>query len=140
MDLKDILLLLKQLDFMCTTQIRRTSWTSRFCTSCWKSKRQAVAVSCEPLLSHHRDAFRFNEVLTSDKNWVFYDSFKHSKHRLSLIDTICHSTKPPKHPRKIMVCVWWTVCQVVLYEMLLTDQIRLLTYAYSNLKRVQQAF
>ncbi|GFY17130.1 histone-lysine N-methyltransferase SETMAR [Trichonephila clavipes] len=97
-------------------------------------KQQQVA-ACLSLLSHHRSGSIFNQVLTSDEKWVLYDTPKRSKHRLSPVP---HSARPPLHPRKIMLCVWWT-CQVVHYEMLPTGQM-VTAHLYSQqLERVQQA-
>ncbi|GFS39886.1 histone-lysine N-methyltransferase SETMAR [Trichonephila inaurata madagascariensis] len=75
-------------------------------------KQQRVA-ACLSLLSPHCSASIFNRVLTSDEKWVLYDTPKRSKHWLSPQDTVPHSARLPMHPRKIMLCVWWTCLQVV---------------------------
>ena len=84
-------------------------------------KKQRVA-ACMSLLSRHRTASIFNRVLTSDEKWVLYDTPKRSKHWLSSQDTVPHTARPPMHPRKIMLCIWWTSRQVVHYELLPTGQ------------------
>ncbi|GFU97052.1 histone-lysine N-methyltransferase SETMAR [Trichonephila clavipes] len=82
---------------------RLSKWVP--CTLFEVHKQQRVA-ACLSLLSRHCSTFVFNQVLTSDKKWVLYDSPKHSKHWLSPQDTVPHSARPPMHPPKIMLCVW----------------------------------
>ncbi|GFY74233.1 histone-lysine N-methyltransferase SETMAR [Trichonephila inaurata madagascariensis] len=81
-------------------------------------KQQRVA-ACLSLLCCHRSPSIFNRVLTSEK-WVLFDTPKRSKHWLSPQDTVPHSTRPPMHPCKSMLCVWWTSHQVTHYELLQT--------------------
>ena len=100
--------------------------------------KQRVA-ACMPLLSRHRTASIFNRLLTSDEKWVLYDTPKRSKHWLSSQDTVPHTARPPLHPRKIMLCIWWTSRQVVHYELLPPGQtVTALLYS-QQLERVQQA-
>ena len=94
-------------------------------------KRQGVA-ACVSLLSRHRTASLFNRVLTSDEKWVLYETPKHSRHWLSPQDAVPHTARPPMHPRKIMLCVWWTGRQVVHYELLPMAKRSLETYTRSN--------
>lgn len=101
-------------------------------------KQQRVA-ACMSLLTRHRTASIFNRVLTSDEKWVLYDTPKRSKHWLSPQDTVPHTTRPPMHPRKIMLCVWWTSRQVVHYELLPTGQTVTADLYSQQLERVQQA-
>ena len=101
-------------------------------------KKQRVA-ACMSLLSRHRTASIFNRVLTSDEKWVLYDTPKRSKHWLSSQDTVPHTARPPMHPRKIMLCIWWTSRQVVHYELLPTGQTVTAVLYSQQLERVQQA-
>ena len=80
-------------------------------------KRQQVA-ACVSLLSRHRTASLFNRVLTSDEKWVLYETPKHFRHWLSPQYAVPHTARPPMHPHKIMLYVWWTGHQVVHYELL----------------------
>src|SRR5215813_7550181 len=91
------------------------------------------------LLFCHRTASIFNRVLTSDEKWVLYDTPKRSKHWLSRQDTVPHSSRPPMHPRKIMLCVWWTSRQIVHYELLRMGQTVTADLYSQQLERVQQA-
>ncbi|GFV66190.1 histone-lysine N-methyltransferase SETMAR [Trichonephila clavipes] len=79
------------------------------------------------------------EVHKHDENWVLYDTPKRSKHWLSSPDTVPHSAKPAMHPRKIMLCVWWTCREVVHYELLPTDLTVTADLYSQQLERVQQA-
>ena len=101
-------------------------------------KRQQVA-ACVSLLSRHRTASLFNRVLTSDEKWVLYETPKHSRHWLSPQDAVPHTARPPMHPRKIMLCVWWTGHQVVHYELLPMGQTVTGDLYSQQLERVQQA-
>ncbi|XP_035218054.1 histone-lysine N-methyltransferase SETMAR-like [Stegodyphus dumicola] len=83
------------------------------------NKQQRVA-ACLSLLTRHRNASIFDRVLTSDENWVQYDTPRSS--RLSLRDPVPHTARPSLHPRKIMLCIWWTSRQVVHYELLPVGQ------------------
>ncbi|XP_076045797.1 histone-lysine N-methyltransferase SETMAR-like [Oratosquilla oratoria] len=60
-------------------------------------------------------------------------------HWLSPQDAVPHTARPPMHPRKIMLCVWWTGRQVVHYELLPTGQTATGGLYLQQLKRVQQA-
>ncbi|GFU42684.1 histone-lysine N-methyltransferase SETMAR [Trichonephila clavipes] len=84
--------------------------------------KQQRVTACLLLLSRHRSSSIFNRVLTSDEKWVLYDTPKRFKQWLSPQDTVPHSSIPPMHTRKIMLCVWWTCRQVVHYELLPTGQ------------------
>ncbi|GFX50516.1 histone-lysine N-methyltransferase SETMAR [Trichonephila clavipes] len=83
--------------------------------------KQRVA-ACLSLLSHHHSASILNRALTSDEKWVLYDTPKRSKHWLSPQHTVPQSSRPLMHPRKIMLCAWWTSRHVVHYELLPTGQ------------------
>src|SRR5215813_6280414 len=91
------------------------------------------------LLFCHRTAPIFNRVLTSDEKWVLYDTPKRSKHWLPPQDTVPDSSRPPMHPHKIMLCVWWTSRQVVHYELLRMGQTVTVDLNSQQLERVQQA-
>ncbi|KAF2344325.1 Transposase type 1 [Trinorchestia longiramus] len=100
-------------------------------------KRQRVA-ACVSLLSCHRTGSLFNRVLTSDEKWVLYETPKRSKHWLSPQDVVPHTARLPMHPRKIMLCVWWTGRQVVHYELLPTGQTVAGDLYSHQLERVQR--
>ncbi|GFV71228.1 uncharacterized protein TNCV_2429751 [Trichonephila clavipes] len=53
----------------------------------------------------------FNRVL-SDEKWVLYVTPKCSEHWLPPQGTVSYSARPPMHPSKIMLCVWWTCRQM----------------------------
>ncbi|GFU46111.1 histone-lysine N-methyltransferase SETMAR [Nephila pilipes] len=91
------------------------------------------------LLSRHRTASIFNQVLSSDKKWILCGTPKHSKHWLSLQDTVPHCEKPPMHPHKIMRYVCWTNHQEVHYEVLPTSQAFIAALYSQESGRVQQA-
>ena len=50
-----------------------------------------------------------------------------------------HTTRLPMHPHKIMLCVWWTGCQVVHYELLPIGQMVTGDLYSQQLEHVQQA-
>ncbi|GFY53729.1 histone-lysine N-methyltransferase SETMAR [Trichonephila inaurata madagascariensis] len=115
---------------------RLSNWVPRALLEVHKQQRVAACLS---LLSRHHSASIFNRVLTSDEKWVLYDTLERSKHWLSPQDTVPHSARPPMHPRKIMLCVWWTCRQVVHYELLPTGQTVTANLYSQQLERVQQA-
>ncbi|GFY53962.1 histone-lysine N-methyltransferase SETMAR [Trichonephila inaurata madagascariensis] len=94
-------------------------------------KQQRVA-ACLSLLSCHHSASIFNRVLTSDKKWVLYETPRRSRHWLPPQDAVLHSERPSMHPRKIMLCVWWT-CRQVKEPALVNRKGALLLY--DNVKR-----
>ncbi|GFW38196.1 histone-lysine N-methyltransferase SETMAR [Trichonephila clavipes] len=101
-------------------------------------KQQRVA-ACLSLLFSHRRASIFNRVLTSDEKWVLFDTPKRSKHWLSPQDIVLHCSRPLMHPRKIMLCVWWTCRQMVHYELLPTGQTVTADLYSQQLEYIQQA-
>ncbi|GFX10751.1 histone-lysine N-methyltransferase SETMAR [Trichonephila clavipes] len=82
-----------------------SKWVPHTLLEVHKQQREATCLS---LLSRHRSESIFIRVLTSDEKWILYDTPKHSKHWLSPQDIVPHSTKPPMHPHKIILCVCWT--------------------------------
>ncbi|GFW18929.1 histone-lysine N-methyltransferase SETMAR [Trichonephila clavipes] len=118
------------------TTYRLSKWVSHTLLEVHKQERVAACLS---LLSRHRSASIFNRVLTSGEKWVLYDTSKRTNYWLSPQDTAPHSARPPMHPRKIMLCVWWTCRQVVRYELLPTGQTVTADLYSQQLERVQQA-
>ena len=78
-------------------------------------------------------------MLTSDEKWVLYETPKRSRHWLSPRDAVPHTGRPPMHPRKIMLCAWWTGRRVVHYELLPTGQTVTGDLYSQQLEHVQQA-
>lgn len=102
------------------------------------NKQQRVA-ACLSLLTRHRNASIFDRILTSDEKWVQYDTPKRFKHWLSPRDPVPHAARPSLHPRKIMLCIWWTSRQVVHYELLSVGQTITAGLYSQQLERVHQA-
>ncbi|GFY50320.1 histone-lysine N-methyltransferase SETMAR [Trichonephila inaurata madagascariensis] len=104
-------------------------------------KQQRVA-ACLSFFSRHHSASIFNRVLTSDEKWNLYNTPKRPKYWLSP-PGYCSSQRKtiyaPMHPRKIMLCVWWTCHQVVHYELLPTGQTAIADLFSQQLERIQQA-
>ncbi|GFW11282.1 histone-lysine N-methyltransferase SETMAR [Trichonephila clavipes] len=115
---------------------RLSKWVPHTLWEVHKQRRMPASLS---LLSRHRSASIFNLVLTSDEKWVLYDTPKRSKHWLSPQDTDPHSARPPVHPRKIMLCIWRTCCQVIHYKLLPTGQMVTADLYSQQLESVQQA-
>ncbi|GFU19328.1 histone-lysine N-methyltransferase SETMAR [Nephila pilipes] len=91
------------------------------------------------LLSYPRTASIFKRVLTSDVKWALYDTPILSKDCQSPQDSVPHCAKSPMHPRKIILCVWWTSCQVVHYQLLPMGQTTISDLHSQQFERVQQA-
>jgi [histone H3]-lysine36 N-dimethyltransferase SETMAR len=115
---------------------RLSKWVPHKLLEVHKAQRVAACIS---LLSRHRTASIFHRVMTSDEKWVLYDNPKRSKHWLAPQDRVPHSARPPMHPRKILLCVWWTQRQVVHYELLRPGQTITGALYSTQLERVHQA-
>ncbi|GFX25469.1 histone-lysine N-methyltransferase SETMAR [Trichonephila clavipes] len=112
--------------------------------TCGEHTRQFNTSSETVILHLHRlgktyRCIHIQSVLTSYEKWVLYGTPKRSKHLSSPEDTVPHSARPPMHPRKIMLCVWWTCRQVVHYELLPKGQMVIADIYSQQLEHVHPA-
>jgi histone-lysine N-methyltransferase SETMAR len=70
--------------------------------------KAALADACLSLLSRQRKDPFLDRLLTSDEKWVLYDTPRRRHHWFAPHEPVPKQPKPPLHPKKIMLCVWWT--------------------------------
>lgn len=82
---------------------------------------------CASLLARHRSAQDrhqsfLSRIVTGDEKWCLYVNFKQRKEWLSPQKQATPRPKPELHPRKTMLCVWWSMEGVVHWELLPRNQ------------------
>ena len=70
------------------------------------------------LLTYHRTTNWLDRVITGDEKWVLYDN---SERRAMWVDEDEQPEDVPKpslHPKKILLCIWWSVNGIEYWETL----------------------
>lgn len=68
------------------------------------------------LLCYSRTTAWLDSIVNSDEKWVFYENKRRKLQWVDAHEQPEPSGKADLHPRKIMLCVWWSVCGVILFE------------------------
>ena len=80
-----------------------------------KDRRVDAALN---LLTYHRTTNWLDRVITGDEKWVLYDN---SERRAMWVDEDEQPEDVPKpslHPKKILLCIWWSVNGIEYWETL----------------------
>ena len=80
-----------------------------------KDRRVDAALN---LLTYHRTTDWLDRVITGDERWVLYDN---SERRAMWVDEDEQPEDVPKpslHPKKILLCIWWSVNGIEYWETL----------------------
>ncbi|XP_047370026.1 histone-lysine N-methyltransferase SETMAR-like [Vespa velutina] len=64
----------------------------------------------------------FDRLITENEKWVLYDNSKRKRKWLSPNESPRSTAKPGLHPKKALVCVWWSIRGIVHFEMLKPGQ------------------
>lgn len=100
-----------------------------------RERRMDVAWS---LLSYGRTTAWLDSIVTLDEKWVLYEN---KARKLQWVDAHEQPEPSPKaepHPRKIMLCVWWSVHGVILFELLPPNTTVTAALYCEQLERVNQ--
>jgi hypothetical protein len=82
------------------------------------SQQAARADACLSLLSRPF----LDRLLTCDEKWVLCDTPRRRHHWLAPHEPVPKQPKQPLHPKKVMLCVWWTARCIVHRELLPAGQ------------------
>lgn len=80
------------------------------------------STTCNLLLQRHNTEAFFDRLITGDEKWVLYDNPKRKRQWLSPNESPRSTAKPGLHPKKALLCVWWSIRGVVHFEVLKPGQ------------------
>ncbi|XP_076166383.1 lymphocyte-specific helicase isoform X3 [Ptiloglossa arizonensis] len=80
------------------------------------------STTCNLLLQRHNTEAFFDCLITGDEKWVLYDNPKRKRQWLSPNESPQSTAKPGLHPKKALLCVWWSIRGVVHFEVLKPGQ------------------
>ena len=64
----------------------------------------------------------FDRLITGDEKWVLYDSPKRKRQWLSPNESPRSTAKPCLQPKRMLLCVWWSIHGIVHFEVLKPEQ------------------
>ncbi|CAD5216884.1 unnamed protein product [Bursaphelenchus xylophilus] len=73
---------------------------------------------CAQLLSYHRTLNWVTNIVTGDEKWVMYVNHTRKRQWHGPGHHGEPTPKPELHPKRIMLCVWWTSTGVIYWELL----------------------
>ncbi|CAK9820120.1 Histone-lysine N-methyltransferase SETMAR [Anthophora quadrimaculata] len=76
------------------------------------------SITCNVLLQrHHTEPFS-DRLITVDEKWVLYNNPKRERQWLSPNESPRSTAKPGLHPKKALLCVWWSIHGIVHFVVL----------------------
>lgn len=90
-------------------------WVPHALTEKQQTRRFEIALS---LLLRQQTVPFLHRILTCDEKWILYDNMRRCGQWLDHDEAPKHFPKPPSHPKKVMVTIWWTASGVVHYSFL----------------------
>lgn len=93
-------------------------WVPRDLSSFQLQVRSDIASS---LLSYKRTLAWLSNLVTGDEKWTLYLNYHHGRQWLKSGNTDKKVPKTELHPKKVMLCVWWSMAGVVHWELLPTN-------------------
>ena len=103
-----------------------------------ENDRQCCINAAVSLLSMSRRKDWLATILTSDEKWMVYDNIHRKFQWVDHDESPKAVVKPNRHPRKIMLCVWWD-SEGIVYELLPTNTTVTAELYCQQLERVNQA-
>jgi histone-lysine N-methyltransferase SETMAR len=97
------------------------------------AQKAALADACWSLLSRQRKDPFLDRLLTCDEKWVLYDTPRRPPH-----EPVPKEPKPPLHPKKVVLCVWWTARGIVHRDLLTAGQTISVTVYSGQLERIPE--
>ncbi|XP_043498446.1 histone-lysine N-methyltransferase SETMAR-like [Polistes fuscatus] len=97
------------------------------------------SITCNLLLQRHNTEAFFDRLITGDEKWVLYDYPKRKRQWLSLNEIPRSTAKPGLHPKKALLCVWWSIRGIVHFELLKPGQTVTADLYSEQLQRVNQS-
>jgi histone-lysine N-methyltransferase SETMAR len=105
---------LYQFKLLCLTP-RLGEWVPHDLTPSQLAKRVEC---CQHLLSLHRQFNWLDNIITGDEKWVLYTNTTRRHQWLQPGERARPTPKPGLHPKKRLLCVWWSVSGIVYWELL----------------------
>lgn len=90
-------------------------WIPHDLTDYDKDRRVDMAST---LLTLHRRFDWLDNVITGDEKWVLYDNHERMRQWVGEDQKPADVPKPDLHPKKVMLCIWWSVRGVEFWELL----------------------
>ncbi|XP_070526360.1 odorant receptor Or2-like [Cardiocondyla obscurior] len=80
-----------------------------------KANRSTI---CNLLIQRYNTEAFFDRLITGDEKWVLYENLKRKRQWLSVNELPQSLAKPGLHPKKALLCVWWSIRGVIYFEVL----------------------
>lgn len=96
------------------------------------------ATICKSLMDRNQNEPFLDRILTADEKWILYDNVRRCYQWVDPDDAPGLTEKPGLHPKKILLCIWWTTSGIVHYELLKAGQTITASVYCSQLEKVQQ--
>ncbi|GFX57967.1 histone-lysine N-methyltransferase SETMAR [Trichonephila clavipes] len=84
----------------------------------FEENRANRSTTCNSLLQRYNTELFFDRLITADEKWVLYDNPKRKTQWLSPNEPSRRTSKPGLHPKKTLLCVWWSIREIVHFEVL----------------------
>ena len=92
---------------------KKDVWIPHDNTDAQRNRRLEI---CTLLMQRHQNCPFLNRIITCDEKWVLYDNRKRSSQWLDKNESPKQFPKPPLHPKKVMLSVWWSTAGVIHYR------------------------
>lgn len=90
-------------------------WLPHVLTAASKMCRVSI---CNSLLTKHRTFHWLKSIVTGDEKWVFHYNATRKRSWVSKGEPAVATPKGQMLQKKMMMCVWWDVCGVIMMELL----------------------
>lgn len=104
-----------------------------------EQKKTNRSITCNLLLQQHNTEAFFDRLITGDEKWDLYDNPKCKRQCLSLNEILRSTAKPSLHPKKVLLCVWWSIHCIVHFELLKPGQTVNVDLYSEQLQRINQS-
>ncbi|CAK9833045.1 Histone-lysine N-methyltransferase SETMAR [Anthophora retusa] len=94
---------------------------------------------CASLRDRQNNRSFLDQIITGDEKWILYCNPKRKRQWLSPGQSSLQCPKPGLHPRKVLLCVWWDIREIIHFELLKQNQAVTAEIYSQQLERLQAA-
>ena len=116
---------------------KRGRWVPHRLTD--KNKQDRVRIATDLLNRYREGSLKLDNIVTCDEKWVLYENPVRQNQWVDRGALPSGTPKANLHPRKIMLCVWWSTEGIVHWELLLRGETITAESYCEQLDRVAEA-